>query len=143
MHDYAPPRRRAIRHQSHEDAPSKIRRLVVREEGRRRYEERPFDPEAPRESYARSHHFAVNRTEEKRRHVPRTDYHVWESTANGKPIRMVSKKGLGLQAAKDLARIGATQGKHDRLVTTNPKSVLRFRILRHYERGTGRAKPIR
>jgi hypothetical protein len=34
--------------------------LVEREEARTRREQRPFDPEERRESYARSHHFAVN-----------------------------------------------------------------------------------
>ena len=37
-----------------------LRRLVETEESRHRAEERPFDPEAPRQSYAQSHHFAVN-----------------------------------------------------------------------------------
>jgi hypothetical protein len=37
-----------------------LRRLVETEEARHRAEERPFDPEAPREHYAGSHHFAVN-----------------------------------------------------------------------------------
>lgn len=43
-----------------ETSPDKIRRLVHTEEARRRQADRPFDPAAPRESYARAHHFAVN-----------------------------------------------------------------------------------
>jgi hypothetical protein len=41
-------------------SPEAVRRLVHTEEARHRAEERPFDPEAPREHYARAHHFAVN-----------------------------------------------------------------------------------
>jgi hypothetical protein len=37
-----------------------LRHLVETEEARYRDEERPFDPEAPREQYASPHHFAVN-----------------------------------------------------------------------------------
>ena len=143
MHDYPPPRRRAIRHPGHEDAPSKIRRLVVREEGRRRYEERPFDPEAPRERYAQPHHFAVNR--DKRRSSPHPansrrpadEYYVWEMSAKGTPVRLVTKKPIDYRAAKQLARIGATEGKHDRAVTTSPMRKS-FRLVDQYERGTGR-----
>lgn len=35
-------------------------RLIETEEARHRAEERPFDPEQPRERYAGAHHFAVN-----------------------------------------------------------------------------------
>lgn len=41
-------------------ASDQLHRLIETEEARHRAEERPFDPEAPRESYAGSHHFAVN-----------------------------------------------------------------------------------
>lgn len=37
--------------------------MSAEEGARQRREEKPFDPEAPRESYARSHHFAVNHGE--------------------------------------------------------------------------------
>ena len=37
-----------------------LRRIIETEEARQRAEERPFDPEAPREQYAGSHHFAIN-----------------------------------------------------------------------------------
>jgi len=51
-------------------------------------------------------------------------YWVWEMGIKDRkrPTRQVSTKPLPLEAAKQLARIGATEGKHDRAV---------------YERGTG------
>lgn len=49
-----PPRRRRP------ETSAELRRLIETEEARHRAEERPFDPEAPREHYAGSHHFAVN-----------------------------------------------------------------------------------
>lgn len=57
-----PPRRRPA-----PDAPEPIRRLIHSSEARHAAEERPFDPGAPREHYARPHHFAVNRLT---RHLP-------------------------------------------------------------------------
>jgi len=54
--DMPPPRRGARRSR---ELPS-VRRMVEREEARQRRAERPFDPEAPRAHYAKSHHFAVN-----------------------------------------------------------------------------------
>jgi hypothetical protein len=47
-----------------EPTPHAISRMVHSSEARRRAEQRPFDPEAPREQYARSHHFAVNPSED-------------------------------------------------------------------------------
>ena len=44
---------------SHRQAPS-VHRMIEIEEARERREQRPFDPEAPREHYAKTHHFAVN-----------------------------------------------------------------------------------
>jgi hypothetical protein len=49
-----PPRRRR------RETSEQLGRLIETEEARHRAEERPFDPEAPREQYASSHHFAVN-----------------------------------------------------------------------------------
>jgi hypothetical protein len=67
-----------------------------------------------------------------------TGYFVFEMAVRdrAKPIRQVSKKSLELEPAKQLARIGATEGKHDRAVTTNPRS-RSFQIVAQYERGTG------
>jgi hypothetical protein len=45
-----------VRRRRKETTPERLRRL----ESRHRYEERPFDPAAPREHYAKAHHFAVN-----------------------------------------------------------------------------------
>ncbi len=53
---YAPPPRR----RGPSTTTDQIRRLVHTEEAQRRAQERPFDPEAPREHYASAHHFAVN-----------------------------------------------------------------------------------
>jgi hypothetical protein len=53
-----------------------------------------------------------------------------------KPIRQVNSKPLALDAAKQLARIGATEGKHDRAVTTNPRS-RGFQVVAQYEAGSG------
>lgn len=53
---YVPPPPRRARAETSEQ----LRRLVESEEARSRAEERPFDPEAPREHYAGAHHFAVN-----------------------------------------------------------------------------------
>lgn len=41
--------------------------MVHTEEARRAAEDRPFDPDAPREHYAQAHHFAVN---QRTRHLP-------------------------------------------------------------------------
>jgi len=65
-------------------------------------------------------------------------YWVWEMGIKDRkrPTRQVSTKPLPLEAAKQLARIGATEGKHDRAVSTNPRSRT-FTIVAVYERGTG------
>jgi hypothetical protein len=66
------------------------------------------------------------------------DYYVFEMKIRQRtePLRQVNKKPLDLKAAKQLARIGAKEGKHDRAVTTSPKSK-DFRIVSQYEKGTG------
>jgi len=64
-------------------------------------------------------------------------YHVFEMSGRGTPIREVTRGALTLGSAKQLARIGATEGKHDRAVTTSP-SRKDFRIVAAYEHGTGR-----
>lgn len=65
-------------------------------------------------------------------------YHVWEMGVRDRkhPIRQVNRKPLGLKEAKELARIGAQNGKHDRAVTTNPRS-REFRVVVQYEARTG------
>ena len=42
--------------------------MVHMEEARQREQERPFDPEAPREHYAQPHHFSVN--DGRTKHLP-------------------------------------------------------------------------
>jgi len=66
------------------------------------------------------------------------DYYVFEMKVRSRtePLRQVNKKPLDLKAAKQLARIGAKEGKHDRAVTTSPKAK-DFRIVAQYEKGTG------
>jgi len=54
---YVPPAQRPGRPQG---TPERLRRMVHMEEARHREEDRPFDPGAQRESYAKPHHFAVN-----------------------------------------------------------------------------------
>jgi hypothetical protein len=65
-------------------------------------------------------------------------YHVWEMGVRDRtqPMRHINRRPLVLQAAKPLARIGAKEGKHDRAVTTSPKS-RDFRVVAQYEAGTG------
>jgi hypothetical protein len=65
-------------------------------------------------------------------------YHVWEMGIRKRtePVRHVNRQPLDLAAAKQLARIGAQEGKHDRAVTTSPKS-REFRVLAQYEAKTG------
>ena len=70
----------------------------------------------------------------------RGDYYVFEMSMRNRrePLRQVNKAGpLTLEKAKQLARIGATKGKHDRAVTTSPTST-KFRIVAQYAAGTGK-----
>ena len=69
----------------------------------------------------------------------RGDYYVFEMSARDRkaPLRQVNKSPLALEKAKQLARIGATKGKHDRAVTTSPKST-KFKIVAQYAAGTGK-----
>lgn len=66
-------------------------------------------------------------------------YYVFEMSARDRkqPLRQVNKSPLALDKAKQLARIGATKGKHDRAVTNSPKST-KFRIIAQYSAGTGK-----
>lgn len=54
-----------------------------------------------------------------------------------KPLRQVNVKPLTLTKAKQLARIGAKNGKHDRAVTTDPRKE-DFRVVGGYEAGHGK-----
>lgn len=67
------------------------------------------------------------------------EYYVFEMSARNRrePLRQVNKSPLSLDAAKKLARIGASKGKHDRSVTTSPTS-RKFRIVAQYGSGSGK-----
>jgi len=66
-------------------------------------------------------------------------YFVW-ALSGSKPLTSEGPWGPygTLESAKTFARIGATEGKHDRAVSLgrDPKAA-GFRIVRRYERGTG------
>lgn len=66
-------------------------------------------------------------------------YFVFEMSMKNRrePLRQVNNSPLTLEKAKQLARIGATKGKHDRAVTTSPTST-KFRIVSQYAAGTGK-----
>ncbi len=63
-------------------------------------------------------------------------FYVFEMSGT-KPLRQVNVKPLTLTKAKQLARIGAKNGKHDRAVTTDPRKD-DFRIVGGYEAGHGK-----
>lgn len=67
-------------------------------------------------------------------------YYVFEMglRSKGKPYRQINLEPLGLTQAKQLARIGATMGRHDREVTTDPRDRSPFKVEAHYEAKTGR-----
>lgn len=67
-------------------------------------------------------------------------YYVFEMglRSKGKPYRQVNLAPLPLDAAKKLARIGATMGRHDREVTTDPRDRSPLHVKAHYEAHTGR-----
>jgi len=67
-------------------------------------------------------------------------YYVWEMSVRDRkqPLRQVNKSPLLLEKAKQLARIGAQKGKHDRAVTTSPTSPKGFRIVAQYAAGAGK-----
>lgn len=66
-------------------------------------------------------------------------YYVFEMSSRDrtKPLRQVNKSPLPLDKAKQLARVGAQKGKHDRAVTTSPTS-RSFRIVTQYAAGSGK-----
>jgi hypothetical protein len=72
--------------------------------------------------------------------VANASYYVWEMSMRDRkdPLRQVNKSALSLEKAKQLARIGAQKGKHDRSVTTSPTSPRGFRIVAQYAAGTGK-----
>ena len=70
---------------------------------------------------------------------PSEAYYVFEMKVRDRtaPLHQINKKPLRLKAAKQLARIGAQEGKHDRSVTTSPKG-RSFRVVAQYEKGPGK-----
>jgi len=69
---------------------------------------------------------------------PEARYYVWVVTAHGEPLREGPYGPHALAAAKTFARVSATEGKHDRVVTVgaNPKSK-NFQVVRRYKARTG------
>jgi hypothetical protein len=67
-------------------------------------------------------------------------YYVFEMSVRDRrqPLRQVNKSPLPLEKAKQLARIGAQKGKHDRAVTTSPTSPRGFKIVAQYAAGVGK-----
>jgi hypothetical protein len=63
----------------------------------------------------------------------RSRFYVFEMKG-GKPYRQVNVEPLTLHKAQQLARIGAQHGKHDRVVTTDPRKT-DFRIVSEYKAG--------
>lgn len=62
-------------------------------------------------------------------------YYVWFVDGSGRPLRGEGPYGpMTLTRARTFARIGATEGDHDRLVTRGKRT---GDIVRHYEAGTG------
>lgn len=77
-------------------------------------------------------------SKKKAKQDPSEAYYVFEMKIRERtaPLHQINKKPLRLKAAKQLARIGAKEGKHDRSVTSNPKG-RKFRVVAQYEKGTG------
>ena len=69
---------------------------------------------------------------------PGERYYVWEMGKRDRrhPVRQVNSMPLAKLPAEQLARIGATEGKHDRAVTTSPRGK-GFRVIAQYEAATG------
>lgn len=69
---------------------------------------------------------------------PGERYYVWEMGKRDRkhPVRQVNSMPLAKLPAQQLARIGATEGKHDRAVTTSPRGK-GFRVIAQYEAHTG------
>lgn len=60
-------------------------------------------------------------------------FYVFEMDGD-EPLRMANKKPLTKKQAQQFARIGAQNGKHDRVVTTDPRKD-DFRVVERYEAG--------
>jgi hypothetical protein len=60
---------------------------------------------------------------------------------NRRTTKYPDGRPLDLEEAKALARIGAEKGKHDRVVTSSPRS-RKFKILARYKAKTGEKMPL-
>jgi hypothetical protein len=116
--------------------PMSARRIVEREEARTRREERPFDPEARREHYARSHHFAVNERRHRGRYAGTTatedDYVIWRANQSGRFfVDHIGRGGTHVligaargyddieQATAEIGRHAHQRGTHSAIVFVN------------------------
>jgi len=70
--------------------------------------------------------------------TPNGGYYVWVLGANGEPLLEGPYGPHELTQAKQLARIGATEGKHNRAVSRGLHPTAEsFAVVREYEAGTG------
>lgn len=70
--------------------------------------------------------------------APNAGYYVWLIDAHGEPLLEGPYGPHELEKAKQLARIGATEGKHDRAVSRGQKPTEKsFEIVRQYKAGSG------
>lgn len=74
----------------------------------------------------------LEKTADRGRAANPAEYFVWERGAGGRLTQIGGP--LSLKSAKTFARIGATEGKHDRIVTRGQRGRL---VIRKYEAGTG------
>ncbi len=83
---------------------TRVRRLSAMEAARPRVGEMPFDPEAPREHYAKPHHFALNGGRRRFKVVkPERDYRTGELT--GSPTdTLISSRAHGFMSLQEARR---------------------------------------
>ena len=77
----------------------------------------------------------------KRQGATAAKYYVFETGKKKRP-ELVSRGPLTLQSAKSFARVGATYGKHDRVITTDPKKK-DFSVIAKYKAGSGKQVRVR
>lgn len=77
------------------------------------------------------------RKRKRRQGAAAAKYFVFETGKKKRP-ELVSRAPLTLQSAKSFARVGATYGKHDRVITTDPKKKKEFQIVAKYKAGSGK-----
>lgn len=63
-------------------------------------------------------------------------FYVFETPRGQKPV-LVSRGALPILKANTFARVGAAYGKHDRVVTTDPKGK-EFRVITKFKAGSGK-----